>query len=219
MFNLSEISCSLQSGKAMETSALITKAFSENYSVESILKQGLIPGLKIVEERLVRNEILVPEMLIADRAMNLGLKALRLLIPTPAGKPGTTVIIGTVKGEPRDIEKNLISIMMEGLGFRVVDLGTGVAPEKFVQTAINEKAQFITALSSSTTTMPQLKLIVQTAVAANIRDRIKIVVTGKPVTEQFCQAIGADIYAPDAANAAELVSAQCVTDVPEEMPV
>jgi methanogenic corrinoid protein MtbC1 len=215
MVNLSEISCSLQSGKAMETSALITKAFSENYSVESILKQGLIPGMKIVEERLVRNEILVPEMLIADRAMNLGLKALRLLIPSPAGKPDVTVIIGTVKGEPRDIEKNLISVMMQGLGFRVVDLGTGVSPEKFVQAAISENAQFITAISSLTTTMPQLKLIVQTAVAANIRDQVKIVVTGRPVTEQYCQAIGADIYAPDAASAAELVAARRVTHVPE----
>jgi methanogenic corrinoid protein MtbC1 len=219
MFSLSEISCSLESGKAMETSALITKAFSENYSVDSILKQGLIPGIKTVEERLVRNEILVPEMLIADRAMNLGLKALRLLIPNHAGESGPTVIIGTVKGEPRDIEKNLISVMMEGLGLRVVDLGTGVSPEKFVQAAVNEKAQFITAISSSTTTMSQLKLIVQTAVAANIRERVKIVVTGKPVTEQFSQAIGADIYAPDAANAADLVSAQCVKGVHEAMPV
>jgi methanogenic corrinoid protein MtbC1 len=129
------------------------------------------------------------------------------------------VIIGTVKGEPRDIEKNLISVMMQGLGFRVVDLGTGVSPEKFVQAAISENAQFITAISSLTTTMPQLKLIVQTTVAANIRDQVKIVVTGRPVTEQYCQAIGADIYAPDAASAAELVAAGRATHVPEATPV
>jgi methanogenic corrinoid protein MtbC1 len=208
MIDLREISCSLQSGKAMETSALITRALAENYSVESILKQGLIPGMRTVEERLVRNEILSPEMVIADRAMNMGLKTLRLLIPTPSGEPGPTVIIGTVKGELRDIEKNLIAVMMKGLGFRVVDLGAGVSPEKFIQAAINEDAQFITAISMVTITMHQLKLIVQTAAAANIRDRVKIVVTGKPITEKFCQAIGADIYAPDAVSAAELVAAR-----------
>jgi methanogenic corrinoid protein MtbC1 len=208
MINLSEISSSLQSGKAMETSALITKAFAENYSVESILKQGLIPGIKNMEERLVRNEILLPEMLIATRAMNMGLKALRLLIPTPVGEPEATVIIGTVKGEAQNIEKNLISVMMEGMGFKALDLGTGVSAERFVQTAISEKAQFIIALSMLPTTMPQLKLIVQTAAAANIRDQIKIVIGGKPVTEKFCQAIGADIYIPDAANASELVTAR-----------
>ncbi|MFP3089741.1 cobalamin-dependent protein [Treponema sp. TIM-1] len=217
MIDLSEISCSLQSGKAMETSALITKALAENYSVESILKQGLIPGIKTVEERLVRNEILSPEMVIADRAMNMGLKTLRLLIPAPTGEPGPAVIIGTVKGELRDIEKNLIAVMMKGFGFRVMDLGTGVSPEKFIQAAINENAQFITAISMVTTTMHQLKLIVQTAAAANIRDRVKIIVTGKPVTEKFCQAIGADIYAPDAVSAAELVAAQS-KDVPVAMP-
>ncbi|MDR2630985.1 MAG: cobalamin-dependent protein [Spirochaetaceae bacterium] len=207
MINLSEISCSLQSGKAMETSALVTKALAENYSVESIVKQGLIPGIKTVEERLLRNEILSPEMVIADRAMNMGLKTLRLLIPSPANKPDATVIVGTVKGELRDIEKNLIAVMMEGLGLRVVDLGTGASPEKFIQAAINENAQYITAISTVTTTMPQLKLIVQTAAAANIRDRVKIIVTGKPITEKFCQAIGADLYAPEAIDAAELVAA------------
>ncbi|MDR1108869.1 MAG: cobalamin-dependent protein [Spirochaetaceae bacterium] len=219
MINLSEISCSLQSGKAMETSALITKAFAENYSVESILKQGLIPGIKTMEERLVRNEILLPEMLIAARAMNMGLKALRLLIPTPLGDSGPAVIIGTAKGEVRDIEKNLIVVMLEGLGFRVLDLGNRVAPEKFVQTAITEEARFIIAISTLPTTMPQLKLIVQTAAAANIREQVKIVVTGKPVTEKFCQAIGADIYAPDAASAAELVAARYVKDGPAAKPV
>jgi methanogenic corrinoid protein MtbC1 len=218
MINLSEISCSLQSGKAMETSALVTKALAENYSVESILNQGLIPGIKNVEERLIRNEILSPEMVIADRAMNMGLKTLRLLIPTPTGESGPVVIIGTVKGDLRDIEKNLIAVMMKGLGFRVVDLGTGVSPEKFVQAAINENAQFITAVSMVTTTMPQLKLLVQTAAAASIRDRIKIVVTGKPITKKFCQAIGADIYAPDAVSAAKLVAAQQTKDVPAAMP-
>ncbi|MDR2759482.1 MAG: cobalamin-dependent protein [Spirochaetaceae bacterium] len=217
MIDLSEISCSLQSGKAMETSALITRALAENYSVESILKQGLIPGIKTVEERLVRNEIFLPEMVVADRAMNIGLKTLQLLIPIPVKEPGPTVIIGTVKGELRDIEKNLIAVMMQGLGFRVVDLGTGVSPEKFIQATINENAQFITAISMVTTTMQQLKLIVQTAAAANIRDQVKIVVTGKPITEKFCQAIGADIYAPDAISAAELIAARQSKDVPAAM--
>lgn len=218
MIDLREISCSLQSGKAMETSALITKAFAEHYSVESILKQALIPGIKTVEERLVRNEIFVPEMVIADRAMNMGLKTLRLLIPAPDGEQCPTVIVGTVKGELRDIEKNLVVVMMKGLGFRVVDLGTGVSPEKFIQTAVNEDAQFITAISMVTTTMHQLKLIVQTAAAANIREQVKIIVTGKPVTEKFCQAIGADIYAPDAVSAAELIAAQQPKHVPAAMP-
>jgi methanogenic corrinoid protein MtbC1 len=219
MINLNDISCCLQSGKAMETSALITKAFAENYSVESILKQGLIPGIKTMEERLVRNEILLPEMLIAARAMNMGLKALRLLIPTPSEDSGRGVIIGTVKGEVQDIEKSLIAVMLEGLGFRVLDLGSRVPPEKFIQAAVNESARFIIAIAMLPTTTPQLKLIVQTAAAANIRNQVKIVITGKSVTEKFCQAIGADIYAPDAASAAELVAARCIKDAPVEKPV
>jgi methanogenic corrinoid protein MtbC1 len=212
MINLDDISLSLQSGKATETSALITKAFEEHYSVETILKQGLIPGIKNMERRLIRNEILLPEMLVATRAVNMGLKALRHLLPTPSEAPKATVVIGTVKGELRDVDKNLIAVMMEGLGMRVIDLGIGVSPEKFIMTAAAENARFIVCLAMATTTMPQLKIVVQTAALTGIRSKVKILITGKTITEQYCQAIGADFYAPDPAGAAELIAAQCETN-------
>jgi methanogenic corrinoid protein MtbC1 len=209
MINLDDISLSLQSGKATETSALITKAFEENYSVETILKKGLIPGIKNMERRLIRNEILLPEMLVATRAANMSLRTLRHLLPTPSETPKATVVIGTVKGELRDVDKNLITVMMEGLGLRVIDLGIGVSPEKLVMTSVAEKARFIVCLAMSTTTMPQLKIVVQTAALTGIRNKVKILITGRTVTEQYCQAIGADFYAPDPASAADLIAAQC----------
>jgi methanogenic corrinoid protein MtbC1 len=205
---LNEISHSLQSGKAKETSDLIAKAIEENYSVESILKQGLIPGMTAVKTRLKKNEIFIPDLLIAARAMNRGIETLRPTLASSITEPAGTAIIGTVKGDIHDIEKNIMSIMMEGKGLRVIDLGAGVSAQRFIETAILEKAQIIACSAMLPTTMGQLKSIVQAAAAAGIRDQIKIIITGAPVTEKFCHIIGADMYAPDSVIAAEMAAAQ-----------
>jgi methanogenic corrinoid protein MtbC1 len=205
--NLNDISHSLQSGKAKETSDLIARAIKENYSVESILKQGLIPGMAAVKNRLRKNEIFVPDLLVAARAMNMGIKTLRPTLASSIGEPTGTAVIGTVRGDTHDIEKNLMSIMMEGKGLKVIDLGTGVSAERFIEAAVTGKAQIIACSAMLPTTMGQLKSIVQAAASAGIRDQVKIIITGAPVTEKYCHIIGADMYAPDAVSAAEMASA------------
>jgi methanogenic corrinoid protein MtbC1 len=209
MVNLSDISQSLQSGKAGETSDLIARAIEENYSVESILKQGLIPGMYAVTSRYKRREIFQPELLVAARAMNIGIRTLRPAIASRTGTPKGVVIIGVVKGDSHDIEKNLMAVTMEGLGLRVIDLGTGVSPERFVEAAIAEKAQVILCTANLPAAMGQLKLVVHAAVSSGIRNRVTIMVSGAPVTEKYCRAIGADCYVKDAVEAAEMAKTRC----------
>jgi methanogenic corrinoid protein MtbC1 len=204
MVNLQEISINLQSGKTREMSDLINRAIKENYSIDSILHQGLIPGITAIEERFRKNEIFIPELLIAARAMNMGIKMLRPVTNVPAG----TVVIGTVKGDTRDMEKNLIAALMEGMGLRVIDLGAGISPEKFIDAARGEKARVVICTAAYTSSMFQMKLLVQALAADEIRNRIKVMVTGAPVTEKYCRIIGADLYAPNVVSAAELAAAQ-----------
>jgi methanogenic corrinoid protein MtbC1 len=204
MVNLQEISISLQSGKVREMSDLINRAMEENYSTDSILHQGLIPGIAAVEERFRKNEIFVPEFLIAARAMNMGIKMLRPASGVPAG----TVVIGTVKGDMRDTEKNLIAVLMEGMGLRVIDLGAGIPPEKFIDAARGEKARVVICTAAHTSSLFQMKLLVQAFVSDEIRNQIKVMVTGAPVTEKYCRIIGADLYAPNVIGAAKLAAAQ-----------
>jgi methanogenic corrinoid protein MtbC1 len=207
MVNLKDISSSLQSGKGKETADLIIRAFEENYSVESIVKQGLIPGMTEMKSKLTKQEILVPELVVAARAMNIGIKTLRPLIASTSAAPKGTVTIGTVKGDMYDIDKNLIAVTMEGIGLRVIDMGIGVSPERFIETVAKEKARVIVCCANLTTTMPQLKSVVQALAFAGIRNKIKLLVTGAPVTEKYCQVIGADLYAPDTISAAEMAAA------------
>jgi methanogenic corrinoid protein MtbC1 len=209
MVNLKDISSSLQLGKATETADLITRAFKENYSVESILKNGLIPGMLEMKNKLEKQEILVPELIVAARAMNIGIKTLRPLIASTSVEPKGIVIIGTVKGDIYEIDKNLIAVTMEGIGLRVVDLGIGVTAERFVEAAVKEKAQVIVCCANLTTTMPQLKMVVHAVASAGIRNKVKLLITGAPVTERYCRVIGADIYAPDTISAAEMAAAGC----------
>ncbi|WP_010262173.1 cobalamin-binding protein [Treponema primitia] len=212
MVNLSDISQSLQSGKAVETSDLIARAIEENYSADTILKQGVIPGMRAVKARYMRKEIYQPELLIAARAMNMGIRTLRPLIALSMGNPKGTVIIGTVKGDIQDIEKNLMALTMEGAGLRVIDLGIGVSADRFIEAAIMERARIIFCTANLPATMGQLKLVVHAATASGIRGRIKIMVSGAPVTEKYCHVIEADIYARDMVNAAEMAGSICGGD-------
>lgn len=192
---------------------MIARAIEEHYSAESILKQGLIPGIYAVTNRYKRKEILQPELLVAERAMNMGIGVLKasLTAGKAVGKAAGTVIIGALKGDRRDIEKSLAALTMEGLGLRVIDLGTGVSPERFIEAAIAEKARIILCTANLPIALGQIKLVVHAAVSGGVRNRVTIMVSGAPVTERYCRAIGADCYARDAVAAAEMAGALCAT--------
>lgn len=209
MVDFSLISENLQKGKAKDVEALVAQAVAENVTAKDILEQGLMAGMAIVGDRFKKNEVFVPEVLIAARAMNAGMKILKPLLASAGVVARGTVVLGTVKGDLHDIGKNLVGMMMEGAGLRVVDLGTDVSAERFVEAAKTENANIIACSALLTTTMTQMKSIVQAAETAGIRGQVKIMVGGAPVTESFCQSIGADKYTADAATAAEVASALC----------
>jgi methanogenic corrinoid protein MtbC1 len=204
MINLSDILRSLQEGKAGETSELIAKALEEDYSVESILSQAVIPGMYAVANRYRRKEIFQPELLIAERAMNRGIEVLRSALADGAEKSRGMAVIGAVKGDIRNFEKNLMAIALESKDLCVIDLGTGVDPERFVETAVVEKARLILCVANLPSSMEQLKLVVQASSASGVRSLFSIMVAGAPVTEKYCRAIRADYYARDALSAAEI---------------
>jgi methanogenic corrinoid protein MtbC1 len=209
MVNLDEISYNLQSGKAKATSDLINQAIRENYSIENILKQGLIAGMSVVKGRFKRKEIFIPDVLVATRAMNMGIKALKPSLTVSDAESKGTVVIGTVKGDMQEIDKNLIAIMMMGMGLKVIDLGGGVTQEQFIEAVKEERAQLIICISSLTTTMPHLKALIQALNASGIHDAVKVMIYGGAVTDRYSQSIGADFYAPDTEKAAEIAAAYC----------
>ena len=211
MSTLNEVSEMLQKGKAQEVKDLVQKALDEGVAAKDILEDGLMPGMAIIGDKFKKNEVYVPEVLIAARAMNAGIDILRpMLSDTDTGGRGT-VVIGTVKGDLHDIGKNLVKIMMEGKGMNVVDLGIDVSPENFVNAAKENNANIIACSALLTTTMTEMENVVKAAEEAGIRDTITIMVGGAPVTENFKDSIGADIYAPDAASAADEAIAACAS--------
>lgn len=207
--DLQEISLQLQAGKAKIVKTLVQQAIDEGIPAQKILEEGLLAGMNVVGEKFKNNEIFVPEVLVSARAMNMGANLLKPLLAQDGVKTSGRVCIGTVKGDLHDIGKNLVKMMMEGKGLEVIDLGTDVAPETFVQTAIDQGCKVICCSALLTTTMGVMGDVVKAAEAAGIRDRVKIMVGGAPVTEAFCQQIGADAYTMDATSAAERAVAFC----------
>ena len=207
--NLQDISLKLQAGKAKDVKALVQQAIDEGIAPQKILEEGLLPGMSVIGEKFKNNEVFVPEVLIAARAMNRGVALLKPLLVQDGVQATGKVCIGTVKGDLHDIGKNIVKMMMEGKGLEVVDLGTDVAPETFVQTAIEQDCQIICCSALLTTTMPVMAEVVKAAETAGIRDKVKIMIGGAPVTEAFCQQIGADAYTSDAASAADKAVSFC----------
>ncbi len=201
--DLNEISLQLQAGKAKIVKTLVQQAIDEGIPAQKILEEGLLAGMSVIGEKFKNNEVFVPEVLVAARAMNMGANLLKPLLAEDGVKATGKVCIGTVKGDLHDIGKNLVKMMMEGKGLEVVDLGTDVAPETFVKTAQEQGCQVICCSALLTTTMGVMADVVKAAEAAGIRDSVKIMVGGAPVTDAFCQQVGADAYTPDAASAAE----------------
>jgi len=200
---LQNISENLQKGKAKIVKELVEQALTDGMSAKEILENGLLAGMSIIGNKFKNNEIYIPEVLIAARAMNIGSEVLKPHLAQEGVKTVGKVILGTVKGDLHDIGKNLVRMMMEGKGLEVIDIGIDVPAEKFIETAKEENAQIIACCALLTTTMGEMKTIVEAAKNASIRDKVKIMVGGAPITEEFCNSIGADVYAPDAASAAE----------------
>jgi corrinoid protein of di/trimethylamine methyltransferase len=200
---MSEISEALQNGRANDIRELVPRALEGGATAKEILENGLMPGMDIVGRKFKANEIYVPEVLIAARAMAAGTDLLKPLLVSEDVQPRGTIVLGTVKGDLHDIGKNLVKMMMEGKGFRVVDLGTDVAADRFVSAATENGAQIIACSALLPTTMTEMKSVVAAADSAGVRDTVKIMVGGAPVTQQYCESIGADAYSADAASAAD----------------
>ena len=206
---LSEISENLQKGKAKIVAELVQKALDEGVAPDAILNEGLLSGMNIIGEKFKNNEVYVPEVLVAARAMNKGTTILKPHLAAAGGQATGKVCIGTVQGDLHDIGKNLVKMMLEGKGLEVVDLGTDVSPETFVQTAIEQNCQVICCSALLTTTMGVMEDVVKKAIELGVRDKIKIMIGGAPVNEDYCKKIGADIYTPDAASAADAAVEFC----------
>ena len=204
---LNEISEMMQRGKVAAVKELIAKALEEGVSAASILQDALLPGMDVVGEKFKNNQIYVPEVLIAARAMNAGAAMLKPYLAEEGVTERGTVVIGTVKGDLHDLSKNLVGMMMEGKGLRVIDLGTDVPADRFVEAAKENDADIIACSALLTTTMGEMKSVVEKTKAAGLKARV--IIGGAPITQNFCDSIGADGYTADAASAAELALSLC----------
>ncbi len=207
---LNDLTAAVAAGKRVDTVRLTQELLAAGTSPQAVVEQGLVPGMAIVGERFKKNEIFVPEMLVAARAMKEALKLLEPLLLKAGIKPKYTAIIGTVQGDLHDIGKNLISMMWRGANFAVVDLGTNVSPEKYLAAAQEHKAHIVGLSALLTTTMPAMKETVRIIKAAGLTET-KIMIGGAPITQEFANDIGADGYAADAGSAVD-VAKQLVGD-------
>ncbi|MBT3269245.1 corrinoid protein [Candidatus Poribacteria bacterium] len=203
MARLEDLANSIISGKADAAVEATEGALADGTPAAEILTDGLIAGMQVVGERFKNHEFYVPEVLIAARAMKMSMAKLRPHLVEQDYEPVGTVAIGTVRGDLHDIGKNLVAMMLEGAGFAIMDLGIDVTPEQFVQ-AVKDGADMIALSALLTTTMPAMKDTVEALDAAGIRDQVKVIIGGAPVTETYANEIGADGYGPDAASGAEL---------------
>ena len=201
MASLSAISEALQKGKADDVKNLVSQALEEKTDAKKVLEEGLIAGMDIIGGRFKRNEIYIPEVLIAARAMHSGMSVLEPILAESGVKMIGKLAIGTVKGDLHDIGKNLVAMMYKGAGFDVMDLGVDVPAEKFVQ-ATDDGADIVGLSALLTTTMVQMKNVLESLKEKG--SKAKAIIGGAPVTQNYCDEIGADGYAADAATAVEI---------------
>jgi 5-methyltetrahydrofolate--homocysteine methyltransferase len=203
MVDLNNVSEALQRGDAEKVAELVKQSLEENLTPKKILENGLIKGMSIIGEKFKKNEIYVPEVLIAARAMHTGMSILQPSLAETGVKNIGTIAIGTVKGDLHDIGKNLVKMMLEGAGFEVIDLGTDVSPDKFVEVVKEHKPNIIGMSALLTTTMVNMAGVIKALEAAGLRDKVKIMIGGAPITQNYADQIGADGYSPDAASAVD----------------
>ncbi len=211
MADLQALAEAVINGDRDEAVRLAQEAVDEGVPPESIVNEGMIVGMNEVGRRFKANEFYVPEVLIAARAMHAGMDVVKPLLTESGIEPRGRVVIGTVQGDLHDIGKNLVAMMLEGGGYEMIDLGVDIPPDQFVE-AVDEHSPNIVAMSALlTTTMPGMKDTIDALEGAGMRDKVKVMIGGAPVTQDYADEIGADGYAPDAASAvdlaAELISA------------
>jgi 5-methyltetrahydrofolate--homocysteine methyltransferase len=203
--NFEELSLAVQKGKAKQVKELVNQGIDEGVSVEELLNKGLINAMGVVGDNFKNNKIYVPEMLVAARAMSAGLAILEPLLTASGVKPIGKVVIGTVKGDLHDIGKNLVAMMLKGIGATVYDLGIDVPDSAFVEKAEEINADIICLSALLTTTMPAMGDVIREFEKAGVRSKYRIMVGGAPVNKAFTESIGADFYSPNASTAADLV--------------
>ena len=201
---LEKISASLQAGKAKDVAQFVQEAVDSGISAQEILDNGLLAGMGIIGAKFKNNEVYVPEVLIAARALNKGTELLKAKLLEEGVEAIGKVVICTVKGDLHDIGKNLVKMMLEGSGFELIDLGVDVSEDKIVEAVKEHKPQVLCLSALLTTTMNQLQVAIDAINAAGIRNDVKIMVGGAPVTQAFSDQVGADAYTSDAASAAEV---------------
>ncbi len=204
MATLQKITDTLLTGDADALNELVKTALDEKIEAKEVLSNALIPGMDIVGERMESGEMFIPEVLMAAQAMGGAVEILKPLLGQGEISAAGKIVIGTVQGDLHDIGKNLVSMMLESAGFEVIDLGVDVSPEKFVESASENNAHFIALSALLTTTMDSMRRIIDIVSEKGLRDKIKILVGGAPVNQNFADDIGADGYAPDAGSAARL---------------
>ena len=206
---LNEISALLQQGRAPKVKAAVQQALDEGIPAAEILESGLLAGMNVIGQRFKNGEVFVPEVLLSARAMTRGIETLRPLLVADGVEEKGTVVIGTVKGDMHDIGKNLVRMMMEGKGLKVVDLGVDVPADAFISAAREHSAQVIACSSLLTTTMEEMRSVVEAVHNSELNGRVRVMVGGAPVTQAFCDQIGADCFTSDAASAAEAALSLC----------
>jgi len=198
-----KISEAVQKGKR-DVNVLVQQALDEGLSPKTILDEGLLAAMDIIGEKFKNNEIYVPEMLIAARAMSIGTELLKPHLVEAGVQAIGKIALGTVKGDLHDIGKNLVRMMMEGKGIEVIDLGVDVPAERFVEAYEKEGVSIIACSALLTTTMGEMKNVVDLLVEKGYRDKVTVMVGGAPITDSYCKSIGADYYTADAASAADV---------------
>lgn len=200
---IQEISEFLQKGRAKNVKALVTQALENGEDPKAILNEGLLGGMMIIGEKFKNNEVFVPEVLVAARAMNAGLTILEPKLIEIGNKPVGKAVVGTVKGDLHDIGKNLVVMMLKGAGFEIYDVGVDVEPAAFVDKAEEVGADIIGMSALLTTTMPNMSSVIDELNSRGLRDKYIVMIGGAPITDSFAEQIGADFYTPDAASCAE----------------
>ncbi len=204
MTNFNAMTEALVSCDADKIIRLVNEAIAENVPPSDILNKGLIAGMDIVGEKMENGDMFIPEVLMAAQAMGSCVEILKPLLGEGEGMEGASVILGTVKGDLHDIGKNLVGMMMESAGMAVHNLGVDIPPEDFVAEIKNKNAQIVCLSALLTTTMPMMKQTVDAIIEAGLRDKVKVMIGGAPVTQSFADEIGADGFAADAGSAARL---------------
>jgi len=202
---LDEMNTSIIEGDRDKVEELTRQALEQGIEVKAILNEGMIGAMDVVGQRFESGEMFIPEMIVAGEAMTRGLNILRPLFKESGIKPQGTVVIGTVKGDVHSIGKSLASMMMEGAGFKIIDLGVNVSPEQFVNSVREEGAQLVGMSALLTTTMPLMKATIDALKEAGLLDKVKTLIGGAPITQEYADKIGADGYGSDAATGVKKV--------------